>query len=93
MEKLAEQVLKIQAEIAAMTLLADAARASLLAKMQEEGAAQVVIPGAGYISFVKENIRTSLDSTEARLRLETAGIAIPINVTNIKASLRIHLNK
>ena len=93
MQDLAQSILNIEKQIQDLKAQAEAQRAALTAQMQEENVSQVIVPGAGYISFVKENIQTRLDSKTAQAKLEEAGIAVPIMAINIKASLRVHMNK
>lgn len=93
LQKLAQDVLNLEMQLrGAQDALAEAKRL-LAASMAEEKVSEVIVPGSGSVSWVSETVRTQLDAKIARERLEEAGLAVPLNLVPVKASLRCHLNK
>jgi hypothetical protein len=60
--------------------------------MLSTGQQSLVIAGVGKISMVKESTRTSLDTKLATALLEANKLAVPLNISSVKANLRIYLN-
>jgi hypothetical protein len=93
LEEQARAFLAVEAQIAALKAQADEQRAALLSRMESESELKVTVRGAGSISYVASSTRTSLDTKAALALLSAHEIPAPLTPSNVKASLRVALNK
>lgn len=93
MEEQAKQLLALEMQLKTLKAQADALRADLVLEMALTNTQEVVVPGSGSVSYVKESNSSRVDTKTAQALLEEAGISIPVNLVTTKHSVRVYLNK